>query len=124
VAKRLALLHELLPRCDMRGPATKTYRVAIRRRACDLSCREAASRAAHIVDDDGLAKRGAHERVCDGPAQDGTHERLVVANHRQVMVLAALRGIIDPAAAQRHKSVAEGRRRCLKVIQVPANHAA
>ena len=53
------------------------------------------------------------KRVCDGPAQDGTHERLVVANHRQADGLqAALRGIKDLAASQRHKSVAEGHRRC------------
>ena len=53
------------------------------------------------------------KRVCDGPAQDGTHERLVVVNHRQADGLqAALRGIKDLAASQRHKSVAEGPRRC------------
>ena len=69
------------------------------------------------------------KRVCDGPAQDGTHERLVVANHRQADGLqAALRGIKDLAASQRHKSVAEGHRvsfeNGIEVIQVPANHAA
>ena len=53
-----------------------------------------------------------------------------VANHRQADGLqAALRGIKDLAASQRHKSVAEGHRRVkfengIEVIQVPANHAA
>jgi putative transposase len=41
------------------------------------------------------------------------HERLVVINHCQVDgVQAALRRIEDLAAAERHKSVAEGRHRC------------
>jgi transposase-like protein len=61
-----------------------------------------------------LADDESHrKRVRDGAAQDGAHERLVVINHCQVDgVQAALRRIEDLAAAERHKSVAEGRRRC------------
>ena len=61
-----------------------------------------------------LAHDESHrKRVRDGPAQDGAHERFVVVNDRQVDgVQAALRRIEDLAAAERHKSVAEGHRRC------------
>ena len=53
------------------------------------------------------------KRVRDGPAQDGAHERLVVVKNCQVDgVQTALRRIEDLAAPERHKSVAEGQRRC------------
>ncbi len=59
------------------------------------------------------------KRVRDRPAQNRAHERLVVANDCQADgVQAALRRIKDLAAAERHKSVAEGHRRC----QIPRRH--
>ncbi|MHC2275560.1 hypothetical protein ACVME8_002171 [Bradyrhizobium diazoefficiens] len=61
-----------------------------------------------------LADDESHrKRVRDGPAQNGAHERFVIVNDCQVDgVQAALRRIKDLAAAERHKSVAEGQRRC------------
>jgi transposase-like protein len=61
-----------------------------------------------------LADDESHrKRVRDGPAQNGAHERFVIVNDCQVDgVQAALRRIKDLAAAERHKSVAEGHRRC------------
>ena len=61
-----------------------------------------------------LADDESHrKRVRDGPAQNGAHERFVIVNDCQVDgVQAALRRIKDLAAAERHKSVTEGHRRC------------
>jgi len=53
------------------------------------------------------------ERVRDRTIQDGAHQGLVAAGHRQADdVQAGDRRIKDLAAAQRHKSVAEGHHRC------------
>ena len=53
------------------------------------------------------------KRVRDGAAQNGADERLAVVNDRQADgVQAGHRRIKNLAAAQRHKSVAEGHRRC------------
>ncbi|MEY9134891.1 hypothetical protein ACVIWV_008587 [Bradyrhizobium diazoefficiens] len=61
-----------------------------------------------------LADDESHrKRVREGPAQNGAHERFVIVNDCQVDgVQAALRRIKDLAAAERHKSVDEGQRRC------------